>query len=1746
VEKETITYTLGKNSDVFFEFDYRIKNTNLQFLEIRFPGDHILWSATLQGKGIKPRKGKGNLLLFPLVSGDASINLRLTGYVPTNTKWRIWKSFDISSPALPIPSMKSQVRVFFPKDYYLYSQKGNFEKLPEPADQEPLVVSFFQRLFSFFYTEMSPFSVSHLSPRAQKKASIASPMEESERVPRSFETKDDVAGEGKRGRYDRPSKTQALAPPGRLPKKAPEIVGLPSDQYFRKKGILAMNINIPKEGDLLPADKLWGESRLRVRFLSAGWKRTLGIFTALIVIALGFYLTRKGIIAPLGFLITTFVLFTFLPMIILKSLVFIFDGAVLGALMFAAMSFTWAILKKSEKGALVGLVFIGVMVACPFFAFNDALAASDSPFPDIEIYVPYEEKVPFDVGGTHKVFIPTKDYFLLKFMADPPYIPQKAFEYENEYDITGFVAKGNVEGSMVRFTALLDVFVNTDKWALIELPFANVFIAELTLDNEEIPVRTGGGATKKNPSFAGEKVIYEIPTLGFGRHSLAIVFYVEVEAFAGKKTIAFGFPEALCTDFSLTMQDRDVLLKFEEPQDGYYTKKIAEGILTRASLSEKSFVKISWFPKKFIKKTERPLVYADSEINMFMDYEEVLVSQNAKIRVEKSALASLLFHKHPELMIVDIFSDKVKNWHSLNQNGKTMIEVIFKNEITETVELLVRAKMKRTPGTPIPVVFLEPVDAERFRGNLNLYGLDDYRLLVRDIKGLKISDTGKRHWKEFPGFELQKSYSFTGSAFQAEIVNIPLERKIYADIFGQYTFSEDLLTANFLVDLDVKESFLTSLRLRIPAGFRIGAVDASDISDLHLQKNGVLVLPFRHAVRGKVRFRLVLEKELAGFDAAVVEGIELFEIERVKGRLLVLFPKSFEIRESDISQIRPINIKTLSAHLRQVDQGRFGAKYAYQFKEKPFKAQYEVSRKKPLLDLVKVYHARVEDNLVNVNVLSLFQVKNAPVDHFTILAPARIKDSIKIEGEGIKSILKKTDVEGKNVRITVHTLSGIERSYLMGISFNQYLGRDRVFEMPHIVFPQVKNKTQFVSIETATVYRVEAKVSEAMQEIESETIPALPAGVNLNNVLWAYRITDSQDWRYRLELKRLEREKLIRATILREDIKTLIIPQGYALHEITIKANNRVLQFLPLDFPVDAELWSLKVAGEPVAASIAKTPDKKNVKRLLVPLIKSSTGDRNFDIKLLYLTPIDTFGLRGKIKPSMVETGSIPVEKTTWTLYVPENYSYPEAESNMEEVDITVIEADKTLDLAREYEYWTNMAKTVKGKLKQKAVLNRGKVMTDYLRQQSMTRQMQSDLDQRIQEKQTGDRQTLLQKSQSQNIAVLNEALDIIESNKPASKTIERPEKERGKKAISGRKNIMGWQFKTRDFAEQDKVQESITDLLQSEDEKREIQKKRAMKRKPSKAKKRRAVAQEEEEPAPATQGPASLGAGAVQKMEVERIKKPETGKQQPIVVEDGTARSSMEDFRDRSRPAPPPIRKEMVQQQALPVKKSTLLKGLRSMDIPLPEQGLRLSFKKLGGNPTITLPYRKKGILSGLFYLLLLLAVTAGTLRFRKWHFPAERISGYLKDKSLADCYHIFMNSRVVKVIPTFMMIAAVVLGFPWFIMGLGFNTILLLRYLSIKRYKKKDLVPPYNYKIFLKYFISYIILASSVLFIVTLFHALFFISLVVSTLSNCIYCIIYAVFYFFTNRKPTEKIEEDESNHISPPQDEKESGKD
>ncbi|MBU4334007.1 MAG: hypothetical protein KKD07_06160, partial [Candidatus Omnitrophica bacterium] len=1458
-ERETHSFTFGIDSPVFFESSYIIKNTNLQFLEIQLPSNFELWGATIQGKGIKPRKGENNLLLIPLpVDTNENIDLRLTGQMPKTSKGSIWKSLILYSPKLNIPSLQSNVNIYFPIEYSLFNITGNYENFPEPDYKKPLLLSLFSNLSSSFFQNIRNMTSPALYARRGIQGRLKSASDD---IGDQFSSRAMEQARGGRqvfvDREETLSSTVQYEPyylsteyniirdetitenydADISRQKAPEHKQQARVQgdYQKKKGILSLNISIPKEGDSLYVNKLWGNSRLSLTFISEVWKNSLVLFSTFLFVGLGFYLRKNRVMTPFSFLLNTLLLCTLIPMVIMKSLIFIFNGAILGAIIFILILLIIALAKQILRKLGFYFVVILLIITGSIFSSQILNAEEAKPFPFIKVYVPYRNNAPVNLKGVENIYIPTEDYFRLKFLAQPPYVPENVFNFDNTFDIAGFKANGFLEENRIKFSASFDIFVNTEDWVLVGLPFRNVYIEKLLLDGNPIPVKTKFSSQEIANIFLQQVIaynnkalpptksdIYEIPVLGTGQHLIDLVFYVELESLPGKKTLDFGFPKTLCSDLSFDLKSKDIFLEFETPENGYYIDDSGNSTVAKVSLSQKSDLRVSWFPKKYLKKEEKPLIYTNNEVNIFMGYEEILISQQTNVRVEKSSIASLSFQMDTKLEIIDVLSDKVKNWEVRKENGATLLDITFKHEILNSVDMLIKAKYNVKPDSIESVTFFNPMDAKRVMGNLNIYAHEDYKLAIENIKGLKISESKDTYFKEIPDFNFQKTYSFLNDTFSADITRIPEEKKFSADILNFHNLSENILISYYSISLNIKKSSISDIKIRIPEGLKVISLLANGTSDYIIQNN-ILTLPLTRSINGTYKFDLNLEKELETFDTASIESIELLGVEKTTGTSLMLFPRGFEVKESDTSGLKQANLNNIAKDFNTIYLPDFGSKYAYTIRENSFKANYKITKELPTIDVIKVYHSVVKDNLVNVKLLNIFNIKNAPVDHFDIIAPADLKDSINIKGDGIKTILKKEVNDGKHVYITVNTVSKIDRSYMLELSFNKYFNNEKTFEMPAITFPQATNKTEYISIEAATVYHVEPETIESLQETEADVIPVLPAGIDLNNILWSYRASSSGEWKYSLKLKRLEREKMVKAKILREDIKTLLIPNGYALHEVNIKANNRSLQFLPIYLPPEADLWSLKVAGEPSRASLAEPANKSKYKKYLIPLIKSGAGDRSFDVTLIYITPIKQFGLLGKLDLGMIETGDISVEKTTWTLSVPDNYSYFWFKTNMEEIDLSMIEAEKTLELAREYKHWTNLASSAIGELREQAVSNQAKVRSDYNSQVALNRSVQSSLNDRIGKKEFN--QNLVQTAQLKNSEMVNEATQIMENNRPVPQTAETTRKGGAKgQSIDGRRNIKGWQFKTNDFGGDKQVKESIDNYIVQEDTKQSMQ----------------------------------------------------------------------------------------------------------------------------------------------------------------------------------------------------------------------------------------------------------------------------------------------------------------------------------
>lgn len=1120
--------------------------------------------------------------------------------------------------------------------------------------------------------------------------------------------------------------------------------------------------------------------------------------------------------------------------------------------------------------------------------------------------------------------------------------------------------------------------------------------------------------------------------------------------------------------------------------------------------------------------------------------------------------------------------------------------MFFKETVTDDIQIEFLAQYQFLPGNTVPLLFIKPEILERMQGSLFLFKKNDFDMTITDLKNLTPAEMNARMMNDSSNSDakLYKKYSFYSADIKAQIQSSPSDSKTSAKIFNHYSVKDNSITYDMHIHLDIKKGSISEIKLKYPEGYSLKSHSVSNISDpLIDQDQRIITFPFIKAIQNKHIFKLKFEKHVFSFDEILVQGVLFFNIDKIKGKTLISFPSEYEVQEKKIHVLESISLKNLKDFFQ--NHASDTTDYAYQYKDSSFHALFSLKKRIPVVDIIRINFLKVRDHLVEVKLLVLFQIKNAPTDHFLIEAPFALKDSIKVNGEGIKTILKKPDVKNKKTLLDVYTLTKMKKSYMLEISFDQYFTKEKTFELPPVVFPGSQNQIDFITVETDTAYQIQSFPVGKIREIEKDQIPAFPMGVKMRNIYWTYQCGKKNEWEYRLKLERLEREKMVEAKILRQDIKSCIIAQGIALHEINLKVQNKTLQFLPVRFPSHTKIWSVLVSEESVRpARLSSNTD--NLDCLLIPIEKRALGERNVKIRILFCSEFSEFSGGGTLNLPMMNIEKIPIEKTTWTFYLPENYNYMNFEHNMNEVDVTVIETDKTVELAKEYAYWTNMAQTSSNQeLQKNAIRNRDEVFSEYDSQQAITQSMQADISRRIKSGVGKQSKQILSQVEDENALLLSKATEIMRFNKKISTNTINSRKKQDKGQINGRTQVQGWQFKTNDFKGQNEIQESLNNFISGEQSKKirleKSRQKRQRQEKPlslfggvKKSKTYSKLRKKMKGNYQNAKAPYSGKVLEIQKREEEKkeslFEESESAQlntdselldqidfklvspqqvlfPQKIMAGDGkihdpggadfddlsvlqeenvSSASSWEkdetgidsDLRIKNkeiRPLAPGINQPSTQILI----QSSLLRGMRSMNIMIPKQTVTYSFQKLGGNPEIQFTYYKKTWIRKILFFVLIFVFVSIIIRFRNLSFSNQKIVHLIQSEKLNDYYFLVMQSWWIKIIPTFLMFSCIFfrfdVGILLFVAGWGLNTILILKALSLKRYRKKGFIPPYHYRTFLKYCFSYGILLSLPLVLINRNYV--FITAFLTVL-NTLWIMLYAISIFFTKEVIVEKI--------------------
>jgi len=134
------------------------------------------------------------------------------------------------------------------------------------------------------------------------------------------------------------------------------------------------------------------------------------------------------------------------------------------------------------------------------------------------------------------------------------------------------------------------------------------------------------------------------------------------------------------------------------------------------------------------------------------------------------------------------------------------------------------------------------------------------------------------------------------------------------------------------------------------------------------------------------------------------------------------------------------------------------------------------------------------------------------------------------------------------------------------------------------------------------------------------------------------------------------------ATADNAEFVALLTRDGNYIVRGTYNVRNNLKQFMAMQFPEDAELWSLFVNGNPAK------PGKGEDNTVLIPMEKSSESENSkaFPVEIIYFLKNKRFKSFGSRKVELPRV-DIPVSVINLSLYLPYGYDYTGFGGNMEE-----------------------------------------------------------------------------------------------------------------------------------------------------------------------------------------------------------------------------------------------------------------------------------------------------------------------------------------------------------------------------------------------------------------------------------------------------------------------------------------------
>lgn len=362
-----------------------------------------------------------------------------------------------------------------------------------------------------------------------------------------------------------------------------------------------------------------------------------------------------------------------------------------------------------------------------------------------------------------------------------------------------------------------------------------------------------------------------------------------------------------------------------------------------------------------------------------------------------------------------------------------------------------------------------------------------------------------------------------------------------------------------------------------------------------------------------------------------------------------------------------------------------------------------VTRPQPYQTGSWVLHARAERDVVRYTLRALYGIERAGVSQFGVELPSALAKQVSVDAENKREVrILPSKSEGRSI-LVVELQSPVEVSYDFALTWEEVLSESS-FTVPNLALRGIDRALRgFVLVEKApevTDLLEEGNRTGVIQPTRAAEVAALPPGKGAEDFVLMYQVPLKRDeaWSLSCALKAREVTLPAPAQVLWAHLESVFTRQGQVRHRIRYRVRNLRLQFLALELPPQAEVWSVFVADRPRRLH-------HRGGQTLVPLPKRSAADLSFDVELIYATPpggelgsggLDTVG------PKLV-TERVEVQKTYWSVFLPEGFRYSGFEGNLDATSQADAEVERLRNEVSELARLEELARNAVGRKREVA-----------------------------------------------------------------------------------------------------------------------------------------------------------------------------------------------------------------------------------------------------------------------------------------------------------------------------------------------------------------------------------------------------------------------------------------------------------